>query len=226
MKIAIIVAMGKELELLEPMIVGRKSVEADGCQFVTGRVGIHEVTAMECGIGKVNAAIGTLTLINRFAPDLVVSTGVAGGADKSVNVMDIVVAERIAYHDVWCGPGTVPGQAAGVPLYLASDPAILRLVEPSPAVRRGLLCSGDIFIDSIEQVDRIKGIFPDALAVDMESAAIAHVCHRKGVRFFGLRVISDSPGASHDNAAQYEDFWADAPKHTFAIVSRLLNDIE
>lgn len=222
MKIAIIVAMSKELALLKPLLNNSSTAQVEGLTFITGNIGNHQVNAMECGIGKVNAAIGALTLINRFNPDLVISTGVAGGADKSINVMDVVVADKIAYHDVWCGPGTIPGQATGLPLFLCSSPDIAALIPQSSAVKHGLLCSGDIFIDSIEQVNSIKQNFPEALAVDMESAAIAHVCHRKGVKFFALRIISDSPGAGHNNAQQYDDFWTDAPKHTFAIVEKLL----
>lgn len=226
MKIGIIVAMSKELALLTPLLGDSKTTEIDGYKYITGKIGCHDVVAMECGIGKVNAAIGTLTLLNNFKLDLVLSTGVAGGADKSVNVMDVVVADRIAYHDVWCGPGTTPGQSAGNPLYFTSSKSVSALLPASSSVKHGLLCSGDMFIDSIQQVDTIKSKFPDALAVDMESAAIAHVCHRKGVEFFCMRVISDSPGAGHDNAVQYDNFWEDAPKHTFSLVHQLLMNLK
>ena len=79
-----------------------------------------------------------------------------------------------------------------------------------------------MFIDKMEQVREIKRKFPDALAVDMESAAIAHVCYKKGVDYFCMRIISDSPGAGHNNAVQYDNFWAAAPEHTFALVKQLL----
>lgn len=226
MKIGIIVAMSKELALLTPLLSNSNVEDIDGYEYTTGTIGCHDVVAMECGIGKVNAAIGTLTLLNNFKLDLVLSTGVAGGADKTVNVMDVVVADRIAYHDVWCGPGTVPGQSAGNPLFFTSSERVSASLPASSSVKHGLLCSGDMFIDSMEQVNAIKGIFADALAVDMESAAIAHVCHSKGVDFFCMRVISDSPGAGHDNAVQYDNFWEDAPKHTFGLVHKLLLDLK
>lgn len=218
--------MTKELALLAPLLSDSKNVEIEGYKYITGKIGIHNVVAMECGIGKVNAAIGTLTLLNNFSLDLVVSTGVAGGADKNVNVMDVVVADRIAYHDVWCGPGTIAGQSAGNPLFFTSNGKISALIPESASVKHGLLCSGDMFIDSIEQINTIKSKFTDALAVDMESASIAHVCLKKGVEFFCMRVISDSPGAGHNNAVQYDNFWEDAPKHTFSLVHKLLLDIK
>ena len=83
----------------------------------------------------------------------------------------------------------------------------------------------DQFIDKMEDVNRIKGNFPEVLAVDMESGAIAQVCHLTQVPFLALRVISDSPGASHDNTRQYLDFWDDAPRETFTIVKDIITKL-
>lgn len=222
MEIGIIVAMSKELALLKPLMDNTNITEIDGYEFITGKIGAHNIVAMECGIGKVNAAMGTYALITNFNIDLVLSTGVAGGADQNVNVMDVVVADQIAYHDVWCGPGTIPGQAAGMPVFFNSCHKISALLPESANVRHGLLCSGDMFIDKIEQINEIKHKFPNALAVDMESAAIAHVCYKKSIEYFCMRIISDSPGAGHNNSVQYDNFWAEAPEHTFELVRQLL----
>ena len=89
-------------------------------------------------------------------------------------------------------------------------------------VKRGLICSGDIFVSKVEEVERIKSIHPDVMAVDMESASIAQVCYLKNVMFFCMRVISDTPGGE-DNIAQYENFWDDAPQHTFEKLTQLLS---
>ena len=226
MRIGIIVAMDKELALLLPLMDCHKVENKMSCYFHTGHIGSHEIVAMECGIGKVNAAISTLLMLEEYKLDLVISTGVAGAADPSINVMDIVVADKISYHDVWCGPGTEYGQAAGMPKYFTSDAKISALLPDNDNIRHGLLCSGDTFIDSIKKVQDIKSNFHKALAVDMESAAIAHVCSKKEVPIFCMRVISDSPGAGHDNAKQYDDFWSEAPEHTFEIIKELLNQIE
>ena len=222
MKIGIIVAMSKELALLLNIIENKEESVVNGIKIYHGCVGKNEVYAMQCGIGKVNAAVGTLSLIEICKPDVVINTGVAGGADRQVRRMDVVVGSEIAYHDVWCGPGTTPGQAAGMPEFFSSSKMLSILLPESDSVKHGLLCSGDMFIDSIEQVREIKRKFPDALAVDMESAAIAHVCCKKGVEYFCMRIISDSPGAGHNNAIQYDNFWAAAPEHTFALVKKLL----
>ena len=116
--------MGKELRLLLNLIENKKEEENNGYKIYSGKIGTHDIFAMQCGIGKVNAAIGTLTLINEYAPELVINTGVAGGADLSVGQMDIVVGKNIAHHDVWCGPGTEYGEASGFPLYFNSDEKI------------------------------------------------------------------------------------------------------
>ena len=92
-------------------------------------------------------------------------------------------------------------------------------------IKVGLICSGDQFIDTMDKVDNIKAKFPKVLAVDMESAAIAQVCYVRQVNFLSMRVISDSPGASHNNTQQYNDFWQDAPQHTFQVMRQLLLDI-
>ena len=225
MKIGIIVAMHKELELLLPLLHNSEESRMGGCEFHRGKVGRHDVIAMQCGIGKVNAAIGTLTLVNSFLPDFVINSGVAGGADQSVNVMDVVAGARVAYHDVWCGPESELGQVQGLPLYFKGSKRLLDLVPDRDGIHKGLICSGDQFIDTMDAVNRIKGNFPDVLAVDMESGAIAQVCHLNKVPFLALRVISDSPGASHDNTRQYLDFWNDAPQETFTILKDIITKL-
>lgn len=226
MTIGIIVAMGKELNLLLPLLENRlEPEEINGFRFHCGRIGSHDVVAMQCGIGKVNAAMGTLTLIDKFAPDRVINTGVAGGADNSMNVLDLLVAEEVSYHDVWCGPETEYGAAAGLGVFMRCHEPVVeecrRMFADNPKVRFGLLCSGDRFICTEAEVADIKSHFPGALGADMESGAIAQVCTLKGVPFNVMRVISDTPG-KEDNISQYENFWSDAPAETFGALTKLL----
>ena len=222
MKIGIIVAMDKELSLLLPLMADVSEITMNGFTFHTGALAGHDIVACKCGIGKVNAAVGALTLIENFHPMMIVNTGVAGGTGATADparVLDVVLASEIAYHDVWCGPGTVPGEAAGCPA---------RFVCPLPAeirsqlnVKEGLLASGDIFVDNPDDLHRILALYPDAKAVDMESAAIAQVCYIKNVPFVCIRVVSDTPGDG-GNAAAYERFWTAAPERTFDEVEKLL----
>ena len=225
MKIGIIVAMRKELDLLLPLLNDSEDSRMGGFEFHRGKMGRHDVMVMQCGIGKVNAAMGTLTLVNAFLPDFVINSGVAGGADLAVSVMDVVAGDRVAYHDVWCGPESLVGQIQGLPLYFEGASRLLELLPERDDIHKGLICSGDQFIDKKEDVERIKGNFPDALAVDMESGAIAQVCCLCNVPFLALRVISDSPGASHDNTKQYLDFWNDAPQETFMLLKDIIKGL-
>lgn len=224
-KVGIIVAMGKELELLLPLLENKRQTSVQGTVFYSGTAGLNEVCAMQCGIGKVNAAIGTLLLIQHFSPDYIINTGVAGGGGNHVQVMDIVAGAQVAYHDVWCGPESEWGQVQGLPLFYEGAADLLQRLPQRPDVKTGLICSGDRFIDNKSDIESIRHHFPAVLAVDMESGAIAQVCRLRGVPFLSLRVISDSPGASHDNTRQYLDFWADAPRHSFEIVKSLISNL-
>lgn len=229
MKIGIIVAMGKELALLLPLMDNASDVAADGRTFFTGTIAGHDIVAMQSGIGKVNSALSAQCLIDNFEPELIINTGVAGGTGYGAGVLDVVIGERVAYHDVWCGPDTVIGQAAGCPAFFESDRRVSSLPclnENAPEkVKHGLVCSGDIFVARPEDVERILDLYPEAEAVDMESAAIAHVCHLNDVPFFCMRVVSDTPGAD-DNISQYESFWDDAPRSTFTLLQQILNELD
>ncbi len=225
MKIGIIVAMEKELALLLPQLSNHSTITINDLTFHSGIMYDHEIIAVQCGIGKVNAAIGTLTMIENFHINLVMNTGVAGGTGGNAKILDVVIAEKIAYHDVWCGPETEWGQASGCPRFFESDNAIMSLpCLNDTSIKRGLVCSGDIFISRPEEVQHIRALYPEVLAVDMESAASAQVCFLKNVPFFCMRVISDTPGSA-DNISQYENFWRDAPQHTFDLLIRVISNI-
>ena len=218
MKIGIIVAMSKELAMILPLL-SDATVETRGAVTLhRGRIGGNDIAVMQCGIGKVNAAIGAVSLIDAFSPDLVINTGVAAGAGDDIRVMDIVVADSLAHHDFWC-IGEEWGHVPGCPrLFPAEVPAV---AEKSGA-KKGLIASGELFISRKEVIDSIRSHFPMVKAVDMESAAIAQACCLRQVPFMCLRVISDSPWTSHDNSSQYEDFWTEAPQKSFAAVSEIL----
>ena len=229
MRIAIVSAMRKELDLVLAQM--RKYGECEEKDFglftgYVGEIGGHDVLAMQCGIGKVNSALRTLRLIDDFGPDLVINSGVAGGVDESMGIGSVLVADRVAYHDVWCGPGTDPGAADGFPQKLESDRnavEILRRIaekEENPC-RIGLIASGDKFISRPEEVAEIKAIFPEALGCDMESGSIAQTCMMCHTPFIVVRVLSDMPGGG-ENISEYENFWNEAPERTFEAVMKLI----
>lgn len=123
MKIGIIVAMSKELNLLLPLMENEVNITHNNITFHCGTLGQHRLFAMQSGIGKVNAAIATQTMIDIFAPEIIINTGVAGGTGAGAGVMDVVVGERIAYHDVWCGPRHDMGTSRRMPAILHIRPS-------------------------------------------------------------------------------------------------------
>ena len=228
MRIGIIVAMDKELELLKPMLENIRISESNGIKFYCGSIGNHKIAAMKCGIGKVNAAIGTLSMIDSYNPELIINTGVAGSMNSKINVMDTVVGSQVCYHDVWCGnfdQDCSYGQVQGLPQFFDGAIDVINKIPEQAGVHCGLIVSGDQFIDSMSQVEAIREHFPQALAVDMESGAIAQTCYVRKTPFVSMRAISDSPCAGHNSAVQYNDFWTDAPSHTLSMVKELLNQL-
>lgn len=214
--------MSKELRLILPLLDNPVEETRGATTFHRGTIGGHTVIVMECGIGKVNAAMGATLMADHYSPDLVINTGVAAGAGPEVAVMDTVIATSLAHHDFWCiGEewGRVPGSPRMLPAVTFEE------VLEGPSVKRGLIVSGELFISKREEVDLIRSRFPGVLAVDMESAAIAQVCERLSIPYFCMRVISDSPWCSHDNSRQYADFWEDAPRHSFSLVRKLLESL-
>jgi adenosylhomocysteine nucleosidase len=218
MRIGVIVAMDKELHQLQSLFND------------------SNVVVQKCGIGKVNAALGSQRMINEFHPDVIISSGCAGGNGDDVNVQDIVVSSQLAYHDVYCGAAvgvSVYGQVQGLPARFEADPFLLRkskeLKESVFKIHTGLIVTGDWFVDSREKMREIIGHFPEAKAVDMESCAIAQTCYINKVPFISFRVISDVP-LRDTNASQYHNFWETIADNSFqmtrAFVASLVNSEE
>lgn len=223
MRIGIISAMDSEHRQLAERLEEKQVISKDGFHYVEGRLGENHLILTQCGIGKVNAAIGASELIRRFHPDCVISTGVAGGIDARLRVTDVVVSDRLVYHDVYCGnDGTQYGQVQGLPLYFeACKPLVDHAVslngkgQLESTVHAGLICTGDQFIEDRQVLDGIKANFPDGMAVDMESCSIAHTCYVMNTPFVSFRIISDTPGAHDDNFSQYENFWGTVAERSF-----------
>ena len=223
MKIGVIIAMDIEYRQMRDALGGD-----------TGRLGNNDIVLWQCGIGKVNAAVGTMRLIQAHHPDAIVSTGLAGGIDPLMQVMDVLAATQSVYHDVDCdgissGENSL-GQVQGLPARFDADQRLLdhALAVPREAGERlmtGLICTGDQFITDRERQNEIKRIFVDGLACDMESAAIAQTCYLEKVPFLSLRVISDTPGRTDNHQMQWADFLASMCDHSFHFVKKFLETL-
>ena len=227
MKIALIVAMDKEFVQLRSLLENEKVETHRNLTFVTGSIGTNELVLLQCGIGKVNSTIGAVETITRYAPQLVISTGVAGGADVEMNPLEVVVGTHYAYHDLYCGTDVAYGQLPGLPpCFDAAAEMVSRalLIKGETPIHGGLIVSGDWFVDSKEKMRSILEHFPEAKAVDMESCSIAHTCYRYQTPFVSFRIISDVP-LKDEKAAQYFDFWERMANGSFAVVSQFVQSL-
>ena len=228
MKIGIIVAMQDELACVEGLLNSKNQIKADsGSLFITGSTGRHDIILSQSGIGKVNAAMRTYEMIDKFHPDIIINSGVAGGIDTSTRVMDMVVGTEVVYHDVWCGEGNEYGQVQGLPDRFAGNKELVEKVLTANEGKRvygGLICSGDKFITDRNELNEIKARFPEGMACDMESGAIAQVCHICGIPFISMRIISDTPGVE-GHWEQYPNFWEAAPQQSFAILRNTIENL-
>lgn len=213
MKIGIIVAMDRELQQLRQVFSG------------------SEVVVEKCGIGKVNAALGVQRMVNEYRPDCIISSGCAGGNGDGVNIKDIVVSTEVAYHDVYCGAAEdgslVYGQMQGLPARFKADPYLLKKsheLSLTSNLHHGLIVTGDWFVDSREKMESIVSLFPEAKAVDMESAAIAHACYINNVPFISFRVVSDVP-LRDSHASQYHDFWNQVASQSFQLTRTFVESL-
>ncbi len=206
MKIGLIVALDSEYEALRS-------------------IGVENV--VRAGIGKVNAARSATEVILEQKPDCVINSGVAGGIDNLLKIGDFVLANQVAYHDVWCGEGNLRGQVQGLPQRFCADAGLLSVARNmevgNACLHEGLICTGDQFLTTIEEDQAVKRLYPDALACDMESASIAQVCYHYGVPFLAFRAISDvvTPQCNHQQA--YDGFWKDLKENSFSLLKKFLD---
>ena len=231
-RIAIIVAMQSEFELVSNILENAEAREIEGAKALVGELSGKQIILLKSGIGKVNAAMQVTSLIAEMHPDYIINSGVAGGIGEGMHQGDIVVGTECCYHDVWCGEGEW-GQVQGYPLKFSASFELVNAMKAfnsqlstlNSQLVFGLICTGDQFISDLATLQGIKKNFPDGKAVDMESAAIAQVCYAKQVPFMSLRIVSDTPGMEKDNTTQYLDFFAEAPKMTFAVLRQLIETI-
>ena len=209
--------MPEEVQRLHELLIDESITEHLGRRFHTGMLGEQHVTLVQSRIGKVAAAVTALTLLREFDVDAIVFTGVAGALADDLRVGDLVVAAELIQHDLQGPPsmfarGEIP--LSGV-VEIRTDPDLTeRALRASrafvadidtvmseqqrselgierPSIHVGQIATGDEFIEH-ELKTVVRSRTPDALCVDMESAAVAQVClEHGGVPLCVIRSISD-----------------------------------
>jgi adenosylhomocysteine nucleosidase len=229
MTTAIVSAMREELAALLSLMPDEARQVAAGREFWVGHLHGQEVVAVLSRIGKVAAATTATVLIERFAVERIVFTGVAGGLAPGVQVGDVVVADSFLQHDLDASPIFPKYQ---VPLYgvdrfaahAGLSEQLARAVQsalPDARLHRGLVVSGDRFVSTTQESKALQAALPQALAVEMEGAAVAQVCHDYGVPFAAVRTVSDrADDAAHGD---FDRFIREvASRYSAAIVGAFL----
>ena len=236
-------AMHEELSLLLEAMPDEQRVSVAGRDFWQGHWQGRPVVAVLSRIGKVAAATTATALFERFGVDQIVFTGVAGGLGPGVRVGDVVLAEHFVQHDMDASPlfprHEVPlygcsrfatdaalsrGLAAAAQRVLAQvsahvgEQAVAEFGLQAPRLHTGLIVSGDRFVSTTAECRALQQAVPEALAVEMEGAAVAQVCFDYGLPFAALRTISDR--ADDDAHSDFSRFIREvASRYSLAMLS-------
>lgn len=231
--IGIIGAMDTEVAALISKIdfLDKKSIY--GNDFYLGKIGDTDVVIAKSGIGKVNAGICTQIMIDRFEITALINSGIAGGLEPSLHIGDICIGSKMIQHDYDLTPfgyvkGYIPNGSGGdKPTEFESDKRLVDIVEKasdeisdSERVLKGTIVSGDQFIADLSKKKSLHEEF-NAIAAEMEGAAIAHSASHAGIPFVVIRVISDL--ANGDGPLSFEEFEKDATNLSIAITERAIS---
>ena len=227
MKFGIIAAMEEELKTLLLALEDKKEVVVLGKTYYEGRIGQHEVVLVQSGIGKVLSAMSVTILAETFGVDAIINTGSAGAVSEGLAIGDVVIADRLVYHDVDVTAfGYAYGQMAGQELYFWADSDLMAklqavLAQEGQESHLGLIATGDSFIADPDRVAAIKHHFPEVLAVEMEGAAIAQAAQAASKPFLVIRAMSDT--AQGDANITFDEFILEAGKRSAQTLLALLN---
>ena len=230
MKIGLIGAMDIEIARLIADMAEHSVERVLGTEFHLGTIAGVEVVLAKCGIGKVAAAVTAQTMLLRYAPDLLINTGVGGSLTTRLSVGDIAISARAVEHDMDTSPlGDPVGFISGINrIYLDADrDAAARLLAHAHGMGCnalvGTVCSGDRFVASMAEKERIASLFEDAAVCEMEGAAIAHTAYLAGVPFVIVRAVSDSADGS--SSMDYMEFLPLAAERSYALVRAYLEGL-
>lgn len=239
-RIAIMGALDQEIAILLDSMKSSKKVNRGGIDFFTGKLKGKKVVILKAGVGKVNSSYSTAVLTENFKPSALIFTGVAGGLHPEALPGDIVIGEKLVQFDFGqvdsTGFKVAPfRKLIGGPtdeLFIDADSALvaksiqaagkIELVPISgrtPKIFSGVIATGDIFVSNDEKAAWLYQEF-DALATEMEGAAIAHICRTLGIPFVIIRSCSDN--ANNHARVNFNQFVGPASVNSARLVLGIL----
>lgn len=229
--IAIIGAMEEEIAIIKKSIRNLNVIEHHTRTFYQGTIHNQGVVLVQAGIGKVNAAITTTILLEKFSVRGIINIGVAGG-QYNVSHKDIIISESVLYHDVDAQGFSkyVAGQIPGEDPEFASDKILLQLAEMALeklqlSYKIGRIASGDQFVYDSHKISSVNSLYPNIYAIDMESAAIAHVANTYRKPCIVIRSISDVLD-DETQAHDFEHFVQEAADNAAQLLLTMLDIME
>ena len=225
----IICALKIEVDGLKDVMTNTEKKTVAGLDFFKGEINNRDIVLLECGIGKVNAAIGTQIMIDYFSPDVIINSGIAGSLSKDLKIGDIVISKDCVQHDM---DGTEMGDPRGeiwytdekridIPADKATYEKLLKCCEVVKGVKAvlGRVATGDTFVASINRRKAIADEF-GALCCEMEGGAVGHVCYRNKVPYSVLRSISDD--FNNNEFVDFEKFRYTAAENSIKVMKEFL----
>ena len=223
--IGIIGALEEEVKELISKLENHETEVVGSILFHTGVLENKNVVIAKCGVGKVFAALTAEAMIIRYAPELIINTGVGGALKSGISVTDTLIADKLVQHDMDTSPlGDPKGLISGINVvyFEASEKAVslAKAAADKLGIRShvGTVASGDVFVSTKEQKDRIVSEF-DASVCEMEGAAIAQVAYVNKTEFAIIRAVSDS--ADEGSSMDYLKFLPIAAKNGAAITTEV-----
>ncbi|WP_018931511.1 5'-methylthioadenosine/S-adenosylhomocysteine nucleosidase [Gracilibacillus lacisalsi] len=221
--IGIIGAMDEEVELLKEKMEITGTERIANSDFFVGKLEGKDVVLLKSGIGKVNAAIATTILFERYQPDYVINTGSAGGFHHDLEVGDIVISTEVVHHDVDVTAFDYEyGQVPGLPALFQANPILIEKAMLAAKqldgieAMKGLISTGDAFMQDEKKVQFVREKFPEMIAAEMEAAAIAQVCYQYSRPFVIIRALSDIAGKN--SSVSFDSFLEKAATNAAKII--------
>jgi adenosylhomocysteine nucleosidase len=237
-------AFPEEIKFLLTQMQQKKQLIIQNITFTQGILNGREVVLAQTGIGKVNASIASILMIEHFQPEEIIFTGIAGGINPDLGPGDLVIGTRIAHHDFGTitadsmlrRPTRDPSTMIENPLYFKSDTALVRLAvnagkktklepirkegkEELPKIIPGTIVTGDVFVSSSSATEQLRKKM-NADATEMEGAAVAQVCWQQLVPFVIIRSVSDNAGNSA--YTDIKNFYQSAARNSAHLVMEMV----